>query len=159
MPARRLSALTALIVAAHASTAYAGMPAPLPLEVPRVLQLSTPALERFQTISFFLFVFAGCAAVVMLLWNYVQRDFPRLPRLSFGRAAAGVFLWGLLFVIVLTMISGARELMTPRAWEQRGYTYQLAEPPATNVAAPSKDETLIEAPDLTSTSSQEGSDP
>lgn len=141
------------------AAALAGMPSPLPLEVPRVLQLSTPALERFQTISFFLFVFAACAAVVMLLWNYVQRDFPRLPRLSFGRAAAGVFLWGLLFVIVLTMISGARELMTPRAWEQRGYTYQLAEPPATSGEARVQDKVLIEAPDLTATTNREGSDP
>lgn len=112
----------------QASTAHAGMPAPLPLEIPRVLQLSTPALERFQTISFFLVVFGLCAAVVMFLWNFLQRDFPKLPRLTFSRAVAGVFLWGLLFVIVLTMISGARELMTPRAWEQRGYTYQLVEP-------------------------------
>jgi hypothetical protein len=44
---------------------------------------------------------------------------------SFGRAVAGVFLWGLLFIIVLTMISGARELMTPGAWEKQGVTYRL----------------------------------
>jgi hypothetical protein len=129
-------AFALLLIAIQASTAQAGMPSPLPFEVPRVLQLSTPALERFQTISFFLFVFALCSAIVMFLWNYLQRDFPRLPRLTFGRAAAGVFLWGLLFVIVLTMISGARELMTPRAWEQRGYTYQIAEPPSPAVAEP-----------------------
>jgi hypothetical protein len=132
-----LSAFAAIFfVAGNAPPAFAGMPSPLPIEVPRVFQLSTPALERFQTISFFLFVFAVCAAMVMFLWNYLQRDFPRLPRLTFSRAAAGVFLWGLLFVIVLTMISGARELMTPRAWEQRGYTYQIAEPPSPAVAEP-----------------------
>jgi len=125
-----------ILIAAQASIAQAGMPSPLPIEVPRVLQLSTPALERFQTISFFLAVFGICSAVVMLLWNYLQRDFPRLPRLTFGSAAAGVFLWGLLFVIVLTMISGARELMTPRAWEQRGYTYQIAEPPSPAATEP-----------------------
>lgn len=130
------SASAFLLVAIQASTAQAGMPSPLPIEVPRVFQLSTPALERFQTISFFLLVFALCSAIVMFLWNYLQRDFPRLPRLTFGRAAAGVFLWGLLFVIVLTMISGARELMTPRAWEQRGYTYQIAEPPSSAVNEP-----------------------
>src|SRR5262249_35186152 len=43
--------------------------------------------------------------------------------------------WGLLFVLVLTMISGARELMTPGAWEKQGLTYRLkkgeTEPPAT----------------------------
>ena len=37
-----------------------------------------------------------------------------------------VGLWGLLFVLVLTMISGARELMTPGAWEPSGVTYRLA---------------------------------
>ena len=129
-------AFVVFCVAIQASTVHAGMPSPLPIEVPRVFQLSTPALERFQTISFFLFVFALCATAVMFLWNYLQRDFPRLPRLTLGRAAAGVFLWGLLFVIVLTMISGARELMTPRAWEQRGYTYQITEPPSPAVDGP-----------------------
>jgi hypothetical protein len=33
----------------------------------------------------------------------------------------------LLFVLVLTMISGARELMTPGAWRKQGFTYTLAE--------------------------------
>jgi hypothetical protein len=37
-----------------------------------------------------------------------------------------VTLWGLLFVLVLTMISGARELMTPGAWQKQGWTYKLA---------------------------------
>jgi hypothetical protein len=41
-----------------------------------------------------------------------------------------VLLWGLLFVIVLTMISGARELMTPGAWRKQGATYKLADGPA-----------------------------
>lgn len=136
MRPRNRPAFAFLLVAIQASTVHAGMPSPLPIEVPRVFQLSTPALERFQTISFFLFVFAACSTLVMFLWNYLQRDFPRFPRLTFGRAAAGVFLWGLLFVIVLTMISGARELMTPRAWEQRGYTYQIAEPPSPALEEP-----------------------
>ena len=37
-----------------------------------------------------------------------------------------VTLWGLAFILVLTMISGARELMTPGAWERSGATYKLA---------------------------------
>jgi hypothetical protein len=36
-----------------------------------------------------------------------------------------VTLWGLLFLLILTMISGARELMTPGAWEKHGSTYRL----------------------------------
>jgi hypothetical protein len=66
------------------------------------------------------------AAIVRFLWNLLQRDFPKLPRLSFHKAIAGVLLWGLLFVIVLAMISGARELMTPGTWMKDGGTYRLA---------------------------------
>jgi hypothetical protein len=104
---------------------FAGMPSPLPTHIDRVLRLNEPAIERFQAISFFLAVFLVCATIVWALWNYVRRDFPKLPRLSYGKAVAGVFLWSLLFIIVLTMISGARELMTPGAWEKQGFTYKL----------------------------------
>jgi hypothetical protein len=38
-----------------------------------------------------------------------------------------MLLWGILFILVLTMISGARELMTPGAWEKQGFTYRLKE--------------------------------
>lgn len=34
-------------------------------------------------------------------------------------------LWGLALVIVLAMIAGARELMTPGAWQKQGWTYKL----------------------------------
>jgi hypothetical protein len=40
---------------------------------------------------------------------------------------AAVLLWGFLAIIVLAMISGARELMTPGAWRKQGYTYKLDE--------------------------------
>lgn len=113
--------------------ALAGMPTPLPVDpeyvVRKVLRLDEAPLMRLQALSFFLLAFLLCAAVVWLLWNYLQRDFPRLPRLSFGRALAGVLLWSLLFVVVLTMISGARELMTPGAWKKQGFTYKLADDP------------------------------
>ena len=45
--------------------------------------------------------------------------------MSYLRALSLTVLWGLLFVVVLTMISGARELMTPGAWQKDGWTYQL----------------------------------
>jgi hypothetical protein len=117
--------LVLIAAAMSASPVQAGMPAPLPTNIERVLQLNEPALVRLQTISFFLLAFGICAAVVMLCWNYLQRDFTWLPRLSFAKAAAATMLWGLLFIIVLTMISGARELMTPGAWEKQGFTYKL----------------------------------
>lgn len=112
-----------------APSAVAGMPAPLPLE-PRevVTRLTDDTVGRLQVISFFLLVLLAAAGVVWWLWSVLRTDIPQLPRLSFGGALAGVLLWGLLAVVVLTMISGARELMTPGAWKRNGATYRLADP-------------------------------
>jgi hypothetical protein len=122
------SLLAAALLLLSPIAVTAGMPAPLPTNTRTVQRLNDSALMRLQTISFFLAGILLCAAVVRGLWNWLQRDFPQLPRLSFGKALAGVLLWGLLFVIVLTMISGARELMTPGAWRKQGFTYKLTNP-------------------------------
>ncbi|HEY2784757.1 MAG TPA: hypothetical protein VGJ05_07240 [Fimbriiglobus sp.] len=82
---------------------------------------------RLEVISFFLLAFFLSAGVVRWVWNGLARDFPRLPRFSYGRALGVVAVWGALFVLVLTMIAGARELMTPGAWKPNGMTYKLAE--------------------------------
>lgn len=110
--------LTSLIILilADAHPVVAGMPG---------VSLSDFGWLSLQAISFFGIVFLICGFVVQRIWNGLQRDFPRLPRLSFGKAIGVVFLWGLLFVLVLTMISGARELMTPGAWVKNGSTYRL----------------------------------
>jgi hypothetical protein len=92
-----------------------------------MMRLEPDALLRLRTISFFLLAFLVSAWAIQKLWNYLQRDFTQLPRLSYGKAVGVLFLWGLLFVIVLTMISGARELMTPGAWKKKGSTYKLAD--------------------------------
>jgi hypothetical protein len=84
--------------------------------------------ERLEVISFFLAVLLILALIVQGLWNGLRRDFPRLPRLGYFRALGLLLLWGLLFVLVLTMISGARELLTPGAWEKHGPTYKLVSP-------------------------------
>ena len=89
--------------------------------------LRAMAKMRLENISFFLLVFLLVAAAVQVIWNFLRTDFPRLPRLSYPKAVGLMTLWGLLFVIVLTMISGARELLTPGAWEQDGATYRLKE--------------------------------
>jgi hypothetical protein len=114
------------------------MPAPLPTDVEHYLvwRVNDSILGRVQAISFFIVVLLLCTAVVRWLWNYLQKDFPRLPRLSYGKALAGVLLWGLLFILVLTMISGARELMTPGAWQKQGFTYKLTPAPAPADATP-----------------------
>lgn len=97
--------------------AHAGMPS---------LTLTDLARMRVETMSFFLVVLLASALAVMLLWNWLRRDFGRLPRLTYFKSLGVVSLWGLLFILVLTMISGARELMTPGAWEKTGLTYRLA---------------------------------
>ena len=85
------------------------------------------AAARLETISFFLLVFFVSAWVIQRIWNGLSLDFPRLPRLSYGRSLGLTTLWALLFMVVLTMISGARELMTPGAWKPDGATYRLTD--------------------------------
>ena len=90
--------------------------------------LSDAASMRLEVISFFGLAFLACSAVIRWIWNSLRTDFPRLPVLSFRRALGLTFVWGCLFLLVLTMISGARELMTPGAWRKDGLTYKLATP-------------------------------
>lgn len=122
-------AVTPLLLLGLPAAAIAGMPAPLPVDPKRTFRLTDLAALRLQSISFFILLFFLSAFSLWLIWKWLRKDFPVLPRLSFPRAVAAVFLWGLLFVIVLAMISGARELMTPGAWKRDGATYQLTGDP------------------------------
>lgn len=129
----RIPAVVFLILLLTSATSRAGMPSPLPFPPPETEpRLADITVERLQVISFFLFALLVSAGAVWGLWAILRRDVPQLPRLSFGGALAGTLLWGLLAVIVLTMISGARELMTPGAWKRNGPTYVLADPSAAN---------------------------
>ena len=85
-------------------------------------------LPLIQALSFFVAVFLACALGFQKLWNSVRPDFPAMPQLTYARSVGLVLLWGLLFVVVLTMISGARELMTPGAWRKQGWAYTLDAP-------------------------------
>jgi hypothetical protein len=122
----RIASIVFVLLTLLPSTAQAGMPS---------FDLTDIGRLRLQTISFFLMGLLLSSWFVQLLWNYLGRDFTFLPRLTYGKALGAVILWGLLFVLVLTMISGARELMTPGAWEKQGLTYRLAPEPT---AAPSR---------------------
>jgi hypothetical protein len=100
--------------------ALAGMPAPITLrEMARL---------RIEAISFFLMVLLASAKLIQWLWNGLRASPSRIPRLTYPKSVGLVALWGLLFVVVLAMISGARELMTPGAWKQEGATYRLVPP-------------------------------
>ncbi len=88
--------------------------------------LTDVAKSRLDSISFFLFVYLVCAVIFRWLWNLLAKDFPWMPRLSLGRSIALLVIVGLFMYFILTMISGARELMTPGAWAKEGIGYRLS---------------------------------
>ncbi len=108
--------LLLLIGLLGSTAAWAGMPN---------ISLSDAASLRLSGISFFLVLLLLSALGFKYLWNYLRRDFSRLPYLSYKMALAFVLLLGLLLNVVLLMIAGTRELMTPGAWEKSGITYKL----------------------------------
>jgi hypothetical protein len=83
---------------------------------------------RLQEISFFLVVVVVSALGFRLLWNYCFKSMPLVPRVKFRHALGLTVILSLLMLLVLTMISGARELLTPGAWRKQGSTYQLNSP-------------------------------
>ncbi|MBX3442424.1 MAG: hypothetical protein KF774_08450 [Planctomyces sp.] len=98
------------------AAAWAGMPS---------IELSDVAKLRLDTLSFFLLGVIISAVCLRGLWNALRRDIPALPRLSFRGALSATVLIGLVLLVVLTMISGARELLTPGAWNKQGLTFAL----------------------------------
>ena len=116
-PRHIAAALACAVLVVSPAAAWAGMPAPYTLrDLPRM---------RLETISFFLAVLLASAKLVQWLWNGLRSPPGRVPWISYSRSLGVVVLWGLLFSVVLAMISGARELMTPGAWERQGATYRL----------------------------------
>jgi hypothetical protein len=128
------AALLGLLFAALAGESLAGMPAVLPSGWTKESgpdgngPTSSTLAPYLQAISFFVMGLLLSAWAVKGLWGVLRKDLAWLPPLGYGRALSLVILWGLLFVVVLTMISGARELMTPGAWKKQGWTYKLEQP-------------------------------
>ena len=110
---RRIVALLFMLLS---TAAWAGTP---------MVTLSDVAEMRLSGISFFLALILLVALGFRFLWNFLRRDFPRLPHLEYKRALALVVLLGLCFNLILLMIAGTRELMTPGAWEKGKTIYQL----------------------------------
>src|SRR5215467_4766787 len=75
---------------------------------------------RFQSLSFFLFLLFACALLFQITWNYAAKGFKAIPRLNYWRALSLSFLLGLAMLLILTMISGIREVLTPGAWRKQG---------------------------------------
>ncbi|SIO66716.1 hypothetical protein SAMN05444166_8193 [Singulisphaera sp. GP187] len=133
-PLKYTKYVTLTLVLIWPQVASAGMPSVTLADVSRAVGgltqtgLTGLARQRLEVISFFLVGLLACTGVIRWVWNGLRNDFPVLPRLSYARALGIIVLWGLLFVLVLTMISGARELMTPGAWEKQGLTHRLVPP-------------------------------
>lgn len=131
----RILLIVLVLVICWSEHASAGMLAVTLADIPRAVRemtrfgLTGLARQRLEVISFFSVGLLVCTGVIQWVWNGLRKDFPLLPRLSYARALGVIVLWGLLFILVLTMISGARELMTPGAWEKKGLTYRLKPPP------------------------------
>ncbi len=83
---------------------------------------------RLQDISMFLVVLVVCSAGLMFLWNVLARDFKSLPRLKYRHGLALSVIFGLAMLLILTMISGIREVLTPEAWRKQGTAYKLNSP-------------------------------
>jgi hypothetical protein len=115
---RNVFKITLILWLAGVGDAFAGM---------TVITLTDMARSRLDALSFFLALYFLIALLVKLAWNQLATAFSTMPRLSYRRALALVFVTGLIFYVVLTMISGARELLTPGAWEKQGMGYRARE--------------------------------
>src|SRR5204863_7262490 len=118
---RAVKVATALLLISLAAVgeSHAGMPSFALRDIYRL---------RFQELSFFVFLLVACAFLFKLMWNYSVKGFSWLPTLNFWRAFCLASLFGLLMLLILTMISGIREVLTPGAWRKQGSTYRLNDP-------------------------------
>ena len=120
MRRRFLIALATGLFALGTSAAHAGMPS---------LVLTDAASLRLEAISFFLVCYLLCTLLFRWIWNGLAKDWAWMPRLSFRKALGVMIVFGLFCYVILTMISGARELMTPGAWKKEGLLYKLDNQP------------------------------
>jgi hypothetical protein len=100
-------------------SAHAGMPS---------YSLSDIVAARLEVISFFLLVALVLAFVFQRCWNVLAGEFSGMPVLNYRKSLAIIFVASLVCGLILTMISGARELMTPGAWNKVGAVYKLSDP-------------------------------
>ena len=123
-----------MMLALRPAVTWAGMPLPLVTDVARVLRLTDSSRARLEAISFFLVILLLAAVVVRWLWNRLTLDFPKLPRITYAKSLGVVVTWGLLFLVVLTMIAATREMMMPGVWEKQGLLYRI--PAAASAVSP-----------------------
>jgi hypothetical protein len=114
-----LSALTVLMLLLAEGVCHAGMPSFTLREIYRL---------RFQDLSFFILLLFASAFLFQLTWNYAVKGFGAIPKMNYWRALSLSFILGMAMLLVLTIISGIREVLTPGAWHKQGSTYRLNDP-------------------------------
>lgn len=97
-------------------SAYAGMTS---------YSLSDIYKLRLEELSFFLVVFLFCSVMFRFLWNFAVKEMKCVPRLGWRQSFCLSMLLGIVMLLVLTMISGIREVLTPGAWRRQGSAYKL----------------------------------
>jgi hypothetical protein len=117
--AYKAAGITLFTILAFAHPAYAGM---------TVYGLSDVYRIRLEDLSFFLFLLLICALFFRLLWNHAVRGFNFLPKIKYLQSLCAVVVFGLLMLLVLAMISGIREVLTPDAWRRQGNSYRINDP-------------------------------
>jgi hypothetical protein len=90
-----------------------------------VYDLNDVVRLRLEDASFFALLLLVCSLGIKLIWNYLAKGIPALPRINFLRAACLTGVLSLMMLLVLSMISGARELLTPGVWRRQGSAYRL----------------------------------
>ena len=112
-----VSGIALAILLLMTSIAEAGMPA---------VTLSDFGANRLIGISTALFVLIiVVATLLMVCWNKLVEG-STWPKLSHPKAIGVAFLAGLFSFLVLVMIAGSRELLTPKAWQPNGILYKIA---------------------------------
>lgn len=112
----RLAGVLLLVLTVATPCAWAGMPS---------YSLTDLARVRLEVISFFLACLLLLGWGFKVAWNVLAREVGTLPRLRYRGALGLMVVACVLLGLVLTMITGARELMTPGAWVKVGATHQL----------------------------------
>lgn len=83
---------------------------------------------RLEEISFFVVLLLVCALGLKMLWNVAFKGFSSIPRLKYPQALGLSVVFGMVMLLILTMISGIREVLTPGAWRKQGTSYRLNDP-------------------------------
>ncbi len=102
----------------NAGSVFAGMP---------TVRLTPEVRGHLSGISSSLFVVLIVASfLIFFCWNRFVRG-TELPKISWFKSIIVALLGGILFCLILVMIAGSRELLTPGAWKQNGVLYELAD--------------------------------